>query len=213
MYYLPTHVFSKKEKSFEETAMALACDTDKLLTASTTTPRAVLPILLSIKRNKCRLLPAVARKNELQSKLWSRKRRRRIAVVEHHRRPDQLLFKLQLQQHKRPAGADRPSAVLRARGSAQERRPAGDALSGDRQPRGRCFRKSAPPSLRSKGLCSRAATGDSGRGAASDCVSPVALERPLRPQRNQTHPQMSEQPRSRVRLLQSRALESTVSAR
>lgn len=213
MYYLPTHVFSKKEKYFEETAMALACDTDKLLTASTTTPRAVLPILLSIKRNKCRLLPAVARKNELQSKLWSRKRRRRIAAVEHHRRPDQLLFKLQLHQHKRPAGAYRPPAVLRARGSAQERHPAGDALPGDRQPRGRRFRQSAPPSLRSKGLCSRSAPSDSGRGAACDCVSPVALARPLRPQRNQAHPQMSEQPRSRLRLLQSRALESTVSTR
>lgn len=192
--------------------MALACDTDKL-TASTTSPRAVLPILLSIKRNKCRLLPAVARKSELPSKLWSRKRRRRVAVVDHDRRPHQLLFKLQLQQHKRPSGAHHPSAVSRTRGPAKERHPAGDALSGDRQPRGRCLRKSAPPSLRSKGLCSRPTSGDSGRGAASDCVSPVALERPFRPQRNQTHPQMSKQPRSRVRLLQSRALESPMSAR
>lgn len=192
--------------------MALACDTDKL-TATTTAPRAVLPILLSIKRNKCRLLPAVARKNELPSKLWSRTRRRRVAVVDHDRRPHQLLFKLQLQQHKRLTGAYRPPAVPRPRGPAQERHPAGDALSGDRQPRGRCLRKSALPTIRPKGLCTRPTSGDSGRGAASDCVSSVALERPLRPQRNQTHPQLSKQPRSRVRLLQSRSLESTMSAR
>lgn len=221
MYYLRTHVFSKQEKEFVETAMANARDDihEFRITAPTTpSSRAVLPsrTILSIsKRNKCRklLLPAAAAKAKLSSKLWSRKRRRKLTAVVDDCRLAKLLYKLQFQQYNRFARSRRTPVVSCAHESAKERQSVGDAVSSDRRRPlvERCVGQGAP--IPADGLRPRTASNDSRRGAAGHRLSTVALERLVRSQRNQAHPEMSQRERSHLCLLQSSSLESIMSAR
>lgn len=217
MYYLRTHVFSKQEKEFADPAMEIARDNinEFRIAAPTSTSRAVLPnrTILSIsKRNKCRKLLLPAAKSKLSSKLWSRKRRRKLAaVVDGRRRPPQLLYKLQFQQYNR---FERAKVFPRAHESAKERQSIRDAVSGDRRRIvvGR-FVVRQGASLSADRLRSRSTSDDSRRGAAGHRVPAVALGRPGRSQRDQAHPQVSQRKRSHLCLLQSSPLESIVSAR
>jgi hypothetical protein len=209
MYYLRTDVFSKKKEEFVETAMAFACDHEFRLTAPTTSPRAVLPIrsiLSTSKRNKCRklLLPAAARKTQLPSKLWSRKRRRRLAAVVDNGHSAELLCKLKFQQYNRSAGY--ASAVPHAHGSAEERQSIRDSVPGDRRPQ-------ITSSVPANGLCARSTSAHTRRRAPSHRLSPVAMERFVRSQRHQAHTEMPQRKRPHLRLLQSRSLESSLSIR
>lgn len=212
MYYLRTHVFSKEEKVVE-TAMAFACDIHELYITATTTAapvRAVLSsrsILSTRKRSKCRnlLLPAsAARKSKLSSELWARKRRRKFAAVDDDCRVEKLLFKLQFQQYNRFVGARLAPAVSRTDESTEERQPTEDAV--------RCHR-STSASVSANRLCARSASTDSRRTAASHCLPSVAMERSIRSQRDQEDTKMSQRKRPHLCLLQSRSLESTLSAR
>lgn len=219
MYYLRTHVFSKQEKEFVETAMAFACDIHQFsITASTTTPspRAVLPVrsILSIsKRNKCRkLLRTSAGKAELSPKLWSRKRRRKLAAVIDNCRSQKLLFKLNLQQYNRFIRSRCAPDVSSFDESAKERQSTRDLVHGDRWSSiDRCLeQQSTFPSLSANGLCSGSASVNSRRRAASHRLPSLALERSLRSQRDPTRAQMSQRKRSHLRVLQSRSLESSI---
>lgn len=218
MYYLRTHVFSKQKKEFEETAMAIAGEHCRI-PAPTTTPRAVLPIrsILSVsKRNKCRkLLPSatVARQNELSSKLWTRTRRWRLAFASGHRRPYRLLCHLKFQQYKRPLRAKYTTIVPRTDESNKERQPTGDAVSSHRRLIDRCLKQNASSSIPVNGLCSGSSFADLRRRTTSYRMPTVALERLVRFQRNQAHPQMSQRKRSTLCLLQPRSLESIMSTR
>lgn len=203
MYYLRTHVFSKQEKKIVDTAMAFACDIHKFRSTASASPRAVRSILSVSKRNKRKLLLSPGQ-GELSSKLWSRKRRRRLLAVVHHRRSEELLHKLQHQQHNRPARPRHPPALPGADESI-EGRQSGDVVPGRR--------RWISGFGRLRQLCARSTSIDSRRGAASHCLSPVAMGRPLRSPRDKTRAEVSQREGSHLRLLQSRSLESTVSAR
>lgn len=220
MYYLRTHVFPKQEKEFVETAMAFACDIHEFsITANLSTPRAVLTsrsILSTSKRNKCRkLLPTSAGKSsgkaELQSKRWSRQRRRKLTLVDHHRRSSKLLYKLQHQQYNRPARSRNSSDVSYADEPVEERQSTGNVVPGDREFTSslvRSLEQNTSPSISTNGLCSSATSTNKQRRTSSYRMSSLALVRSLRLQRDQTHPQMSQRKRPNLRVLQSRSLES-----
>lgn len=217
MYYLRTDVFSKQEKQFEETAMALACDDIHELTASTTPPGAAAArsILSISERNECRklLLSAATGKSQLSSKLWSRKRRRKLTAIDDNCRSEKLLFKLQFQQYNRFIGSRHTSDISSTNESVKERQSIRDIVPGDRRlTDDRCsVGQSSLPSISADGLRSRTPPTYSRRGAASHCLSPLAMGRSIRFKRNQTHTEVSQRKRPHLRLLQSRSLESIMS--
>jgi hypothetical protein len=111
--YLPTDVFQQKEQS-KKKAMAFACDFDIQLTATkrdTATPRALFPPRISIlkQRSKYRKLllsttsttTSSSRESKLFSKLWCRKRRRKLPIIINDGSAPQLLLKLKFLQYKR----------------------------------------------------------------------------------------------------------------
>jgi len=210
MYYLRTNVLSKQKEEFVETAMAFACDIHELHNAA---PRAVLTvrsILSAGQRNQCReLLLSAERKAQLSSKLWSRKRRRKLTAAVDNGRASQLLFQLKFQQHHRSARPRHASVVPRAHESAEERQPAGNAVSGDWR---RWLRKAARP-LPADRLRARTASSDLRRRAAGHRLSTVALERSLRSQRDPKGTKVSQRERPDLCVLQSSSLESLMSAR
>lgn len=191
--------------------MAFACDIHEFRITAPTPPGAVRPIrsiLSTSKRNECRqlLLPAATEQAELSSKLWSRKRRRKLAAVVHNRRTAKLLYKLKFQQHNRPIRPRRAPAVSRTNESAKERQSAGNAVPGGRRWKRR-------QTISADGLRSGSASNDSRRRAASHRVSSLAMGRPGMFQRDQADTQVSQRARSHLRLLQSRSLESSLSSR
>lgn len=220
MYYLRTHVFSKQEKKFMETAMAFASDFNKFrITASTASPRAVLPsrsILSISKRNKRRklLLSLAAGKRELSSKLWSRKRRRRFLVVVDNCRSKELLYKLQHKQYNRLIGSRCASVVPSINEPIEERQSTGDVVPGHRfTSPNRCSQQVINSSLSANGLRLSPKTIDSRRRTASYCMSSVEMERSLRSQRDKTYTEMPQRKGSYLHLLQSRSLESSLPTR
>lgn len=202
--------------------MALACDSNELIVA----PRAVLPIrsILSIsKRNKRRKLllsaaataaATVAVKSKLPSKLRTGKRRRKLATLNDNCRSEKLLYKLQFQQYNRPTRSKHSPIVPCPDESAKERQSIRNIESGYRRISFyRCFKQSTSSSISANRLCSRSPSTNSRRRAASHCLPSLAVERSLRSQRDQTHPQMSQRKGSHLCLLQSRSLESVMYAR
>lgn len=196
--------------------MALASDINELIA-----PRAVFPTssILSIgTRNKRRklLLPstAAAVKSKLPSKLRTRKRRRKLAALDDNRRTKKLLCKFQFQQYNRLARSKYPSIVPCTNESAKEGQSIRDIVPGNRRIIiDRCCEQSSPSSISANGLCSRSTSNDSRGRAASRCMPLMAMERPLRSQRDKTRPQMSQRKGSHLCLLQSRSLEPVMSAR
>lgn len=222
MYYLRTHVFSKQEKEFVETAMAFACDINEFrITASTAaSPRAVLTsrsILSTTKRNERRklLLSPTARKTKLSSKLWSRKRRRKFVTFNDNCCSEKLLYKLQFQQYKRFIRSRNATAVPWINESIKERQSTRDIVPGDRMwiVVDRCSKQNTSSTLSANGLCPSSACFDSRSRTTSYCMPSLEMERSRRSQRNQASTEVPQRKRPHLCLLQSRSLESTLSTR
>lgn len=217
MYFLRTHVFSKQEKKFMETAMAFACDFDKfLITASTASPRAVLPNRSILSRKL--LLSSTAGKSELLSELWSRTRRRKFFIILDNCRPKKLLFKLQHQQYNRLVGSryTSTSTVPRSDESIKERQSTRDIVSGNRKfiIGRRCSKQNISSSLSAYRLCSSStSTRSRQRAVRSNSLSSLEMERPYRLQRDKVHTEMSQRKGSHLCVLQSSSLESCVPTR
>lgn len=123
----------------------------------------------------------------------------------------QVLCQLQFGQHTRPARL-RHDALSCIYEGPQEG-PVRDAVSGRRRLVGRCNRHRQVPSSFDDRVRAGAAPKDSWRRAAGHCVSSVALVGSPRVQRAAKNSKMSQRKFRHQCLLQSGALESTVSAR
>lgn len=207
MYYLRTaNVFPVKKEKPVETAVAIAGDVHQLHAVA---PSAhIRSILSAVQRDQLS-----ARQTQLQSKLWSRKRRRKLTALVDHRRVAQLLRQLQHQQHHRSAGSRCASTLPRPHESAEERQPAGDAVRRYRRRLVGRFRRQTFASISANRLRAGAASAHSRRRAASHRLPLMAMERSVRCQRHQADTEVPQRQGSDLRLLQSRSLESTLSTR
>lgn len=239
MRYLRTHVFSKQEKEFVETAMAFArqfnIEFHIFLNTPTSIPseshRTIRRILSRSTGTKCRnlLLPAATATTttmptrKLFEELRVRKRRRKFASLYDNVCVKKLLYKYFINKQYRSNRSTPISPVscfnrqtkrssIRCLVPSNRKRRVCDI--GSTKPKQQQFPSPGPsPTTNTNGLCTSAAYYNTRRRTASNSLSHLAMGRLAKSGRYQKNSIMSQRTRSNLRMLQSSSLESAIQDR
>lgn len=224
MRYLRTHVFSKQEKEFVETAMAFACQYNIKFHIFLNTPtslsaeshRTIRRILSRCTGTKCRklLLSATALPT---GKLF--KRRRKLVALLDHLCVKKLLYKYFIRQQyrsNRSASASYVPCISRQTERSSIRRVVPSHRLYERLTKHQfpsTTRSTSPFKINSNGLCTSAEKFNIRRRTPSNSMSHLALARLAKSGRYQKNSIMSQRTRSNLCMLQSSPLESAIKDR